>query len=893
MKAGLSGTMRWTALALAALLAACGGGAGDDGGNTGSGGVGGGGGGGDHTAALKLHVASPDWRDQIIYFVMTDRFNDGDPANNDQGAGEYDPADNAKFNGGDLKGLAQKIDYIQGLGATAVWITPPVANQWWDPQVQYGGYHGYWAQNFMEVDKHLGTLDDYKALSDQLHRSGMYLVQDVVVNHMGNFFSYGTGWTEGDPAQGLRLNPASVPVAAPTQAPFHQIDPRDASFRDAAIYHWTPSITDYEDPARLYTHQLSDLDDLNTGNPAVRDALRRSHGYWIKEVGVDAFRMDTVFYVEPDFFKDFMHNAGSADPGMVKVAQSTGRKDFFAFGEGFATDRPYTDASQRRIDSYMTDPATQEDILPGMIHFTLYGTAGDVFARGRPTAELAYRIRRTMELHKRPHLMPTFLDNHDVNRFLQDGNVAGLQQGLLMMMTLPGIPVIYYGTEQGYTEQRAAMFRAGYKSGGRDRFDTGAPLYQYIATAAKLRKDHKVFSRGVPAILKDNAGGPGVLAYRMSHEGVSAYVVFNTADSEALLDNMATGLAPGRVLRSVFSAGGGGQDLVAGPDGAVTLQLPPRAARVWIASDDTAVPPGGSRTIELAALQDEVQNGDFTVSGRAGAGGSFKLVVDADVAHAQTVTPSADGSWSATVDTGTMMDPQVRHAVVAWDEATGAVSASRGFRVVRHWQRLVEVADPAGDDTGPTGAYRYPTNDTWGENHQLDIRKVTVSGARGALKLDVQVNKVTTSWNPQNGFDHVAFTVFVEVPGRAGGLRLMPQQNASLPGGMAWHYRLRAHGWSNAFFTSVGASASAEGTPAGPAAVLSVDKASHTISFVLSDSALGKLQSLSGVKVYVTTWDYDGGYRMMHPQAREYEFGGADGRTAPLVMDDTAVIALP
>ncbi len=137
-----------------------------------------------------LHVASPAWEDQVIYFVMTDRFANGDPLNDDQGSGEFDPANGAKYSGGDLQGIIDQLDYIQGLGATAVWITPPVANQWWDPLQQYGGYHGYWARDLKQVDEHLGTLETYQALSDALHRRGMYLIQDVVPNHMGNFFQY-------------------------------------------------------------------------------------------------------------------------------------------------------------------------------------------------------------------------------------------------------------------------------------------------------------------------------------------------------------------------------------------------------------------------------------------------------------------------------------------------------------------------------------------------------------------------------------------------------------------------------------------------------------------------------------------------------------------------------
>ena len=135
-------------------------------------------------AADTRHVPSPDWRDQVVYFAMIDRFDDGDPSNDDQGTGEYDPADNAKYSGGDLAGVQRRLDYIQGLGATTVWLTPPVANQWWNGH--YGGYHGYWATDFMALDKHVGTLAEYQALSERLHGRGMYLIQDVVVNHTGN-----------------------------------------------------------------------------------------------------------------------------------------------------------------------------------------------------------------------------------------------------------------------------------------------------------------------------------------------------------------------------------------------------------------------------------------------------------------------------------------------------------------------------------------------------------------------------------------------------------------------------------------------------------------------------------------------------------------------------------
>ena len=109
--------------------------------------------------SAPLHVPSPDWREQIVYMLFIDRFNDGDPTNNDQGYGEYNPALETHFSGGDLRGLRDKLDYLKALGVTAVWVTPPVLNQWWSSPYEATGWHGYWAVDFKKVDPHFGTLD--------------------------------------------------------------------------------------------------------------------------------------------------------------------------------------------------------------------------------------------------------------------------------------------------------------------------------------------------------------------------------------------------------------------------------------------------------------------------------------------------------------------------------------------------------------------------------------------------------------------------------------------------------------------------------------------------------------------------------------------------------------
>ena len=852
-------------------------------------------------AGLKLHVPSPDWRDQVIYFLVTDRFADGDPSNNDQGAGEFAAGQRSRYNGGDLKGVAQRLDYIQGLGATAVWITPPVANQWLDPAGTYTGYHGYWAEHFKQVDRHLGTLDDYRALSDALHRRGMHLVQDIVVNHTGNFYTYRDRWQAGDPQRawrGYEPHDLTRPVPRPSQSPFDRNDPRDPAQRAQAIYHWTPDVVDFTVKEQELNFQMSGLDDLNTENPVVRRALRDSYGFWIREVGVDAFRVDTAFYVPPDYFADFLRATDPQAPGIDAVARATGRRQFHVFGEGFALDKPYQDQAAAKIDRFMRGPGGQR-LMPGMLNFPLYGALGDAFARGRPTAELAHRITRTMQLHAQPHLMPTFLDNHDVDRFLAGGDVTGLRQALLAQMTLPGIPVIYYGTEQGFIEQRAAMFAAGWGSGGRDRYDTSTALYREIAALTALRRAHRVFSRGVPKVRHANAVQAGALAWTMRHGRQTALVVFNTADHDALVPAMATGLRAGTRLRGLHDmAGGVPQPLVLGAQGRITLRMPPRSARVWLAdAQPAAVRPGATAgsaaapRLSMDALARERVAGDFMVSGLAHGAAQLQLVVDGDLSRATPVTPGPDGRWQATVDTSRMVDPALRHSVSLW-AAGQQVVATRHFLVDRPWQLVADVPDPAGDDRGLSGQVEYPTDPGWGPNRQMDLRGVKAYTSGGALRLEVAVNRITTVWNPPNGFDHVLFTVFIELPGQAGGATVMPLQGGSLPEGMRWHRRLRVGGWSNALFDDQGATAADEGRPLAPGASVQVDLQRQTVSFTVPAAVLGRAGSLSGAKVLVTTWDYDGGYRALLPQAQPYAMGGGVAGE-PKVMDSSPVIVLP
>ena len=837
------------------------------------------------SSSIAQAASSRDWRDEILYFALIDRFDDGDPTNNDQGAGEYDPSDSRRYSGGDLGGLTRRLDYIRGLGATALWITPPVRHQWWDAAVGYGGYHGYWAQHFMEVDPHFGTLDDYRALAKGLHGRDMRLVQDIVVNHVGNYFRYPPGRAKPDLAADWSANAGAAPTARPTQWPFDQNDAREVQQRGLDIYHWTPPIQDYSDPVQLLEWQMADLDDLNTENPLVRRALRQSYGHWIREVGVDGFRVDTAFYVPPAYFRDFLFAEDPASPGVIEVAQRAGKPDFLLFGEGFGIDRAFEDAQARRIESYVRDAAGP--LLPAMINFPLYGTSLDVFARGRPPAELKHRIESVLAVHADPHRMPSFVDNHDVDRFLAGGSEAGLKQALLALMTLPGIPVIYYGTEQGFTRMRSAMFAQGWGSEGRDHFDTAHPLYRYLQRATALRHGEYALRRGRPRVLAAEAAGPGLIAWVMESDQGSALIALNTADAPSVYGAIQTGLAPGMRLQPLFAIEGEAPGLAVDAQGRIDLALPAREGLAWrVLSAELETPPQ-DRSVErpsLDALGEAPASERFALSGQATAQADLQLVLDGEVERAIPGQADAQGRFAVEVDVRSLADPSLQHRVQIIDTSTGLASESTHFRVQPRWRLLAETEDPIGDDRGPKGGYRYPTDPGWGERGLLDLTQARAEASGGSLRLQVRLRALSRDWNPANGFDRMALTLHIALPGASDGARALPLLNAEMPEGLRWQRRLRLHGWSNALFSHEGADGTREGTAIG-AAALAVDHANATLSLTLPVRLLGERDSLHGAVLHLSTWDYDGGYRTLTPEGGSMRFGGGDGTREPLWMD--------
>ena len=457
---------------------------------------------------------------------------------------------------------------------------------------------------------------------------------------------------------------------------------------------------------------------------------------------------------------------------------------------------------------------------------------------------------------------------------------------------LPGIPVIYYGTEQGFAVPRASMFAAGAGSGGRDRFDTRAPLYRLLGELAALRAgDARVFSRGTPAVLLAQAEGAGAIAWRTDHGAQRALVVMNTAEHALLLDALDTGLPPGTRLQGRFGLHGQPAELQVDAQGRVGLQLPPRAGMVWRIVGRTQAAAVRTASLGIEPPSDSVQQDSVVLSGHSDSALPFQLVADGRLDRAVTVQPGPDGRWQQRWDAGDWTDPEARHRLVAWRASDGALSAPVTLRLWRPWQAAAEHIDPADDDHGPTGRYRYPLDASYGQTRPADVRALRAWRAGGALQVELEMAAISRAWNPAQGFDHVAFTLFIELPGQPGGARVMPGQDATLPEGMVWHRRLRVHGWSNALFSPAGSDAQLEGTPVAPSARVQVDAAQRRVRFTLDADALGRPATLQGARLYLSTWDYDGGFRALAPEPAAWSFGGGEPG-APKVMDDTPVLTL-
>ena len=455
-----------------------------------------------------------------IYFVMTDRFVNGDPSNDQRTQGgahrTFDipvsgaptgESANIGYLGGDFKGVLDNADYIRGMGFGAVWITPIVDNpneaftggdpvSWGSKFTDRGktGFHGYWGVNFYKLDEHLPSKGlDFAQFTTKMRAHGLKTVLDIVANH-------------GSPA-------FTMPKAQPM---FGQIYDRDgkliADEQNLPPYRLDP----VRNPLHRFYHAYDDLVQLSNNddrNPAVLDYFVGAYMQWADQ-GADAFRIDTISHMPTAFWNQFAARIRAKHPG------------FFMFGEAF-------DYSPDNIGQYTWPQNGGISVLD----FPLRGRIADVFEHpGSDYAKLLDRLYLTNGPYQNPYELVTFYDNHDMARL--DASDNGFIDANNWLFTARGIPAIYYGSETGF-ERGKAEHQGNRNYYGQQRIDAASksPIYRQLKRIAQLRENTPALQRGLMLPLR--FAGNQAAFYRVYQKGDThqiALVLLNKGDDAAQFD---------------------------------------------------------------------------------------------------------------------------------------------------------------------------------------------------------------------------------------------------------------------------------------------------------------------------------------------------------------------
>jgi alpha-amylase len=568
---------------------------------------------------LATHVS--DWRDEVIYQVIVDRFDDGDLTN------DYfvQPGSLNKYQGGDWQGIIDHLDYIQALGVTTLWISPIVKNVFTDADVD--GYHGYWAQDLTQLNPNMGDLATLRTLVAMAHDANIKVVLDIVCNHMGQLFFYdenlnglpddyieGSGGFE-DPVIQINeydppWNPLGVQALAsngpserePGRAPIIFLDdpttnhmPPPGLLGTITAYHGLGHILNFNDEDQTLRGDFTGgLKDLFTESLAVREELTKDYVNWVTELDLDGFRVDTVKDVDHGFWEYFI-------PHVRQELAAQNKRNFIVFGEVFSGDDT--------LDGSYTVPNEFDSVFYFSQHYTVYRNVFE-FAHDPSLAQGTTQIQqlwamKTTNYNNTPQPMGiglppsqvqiNFLDNHDVNRFLFDsnGDVAALRNALTLNMTAEGIPCLYYGTEQDFDggndpANREVLWTTG--------FPTTGTTFTHFKHLADIRKAYLALRRGATTVrwATNDVGSEddaGIFAFeRTGGDAGSQYalVVLNTNDFKTSSTSnsghtMPVGPMPGTVLVDVLNPGS--ITYTVGTDGTMNIPVPAQSGLILVPMD--------------------------------------------------------------------------------------------------------------------------------------------------------------------------------------------------------------------------------------------------------------------------------------------------------------------
>ncbi len=450
------------------------------------------------TARTKKNAKDFDWDESVIYFMVTDRFFDGNESNNTASGAQTYGKDNAGlYHGGDFAGITQKLDYLEDLGINTIWITPIVENipgvtvtDTGKEDVPYNAaYHGYWASDFTKLNPTLGTEEEFQTLIDQAHNRGIRIMVDIVVNHAGYDTDFGDMIRSGNDIV---------------------------------------SGSDQKD-------SLSNLPDFRTEDPAVSAQLVKWQTQWVKNFGIDYFRVDTVKHVENDTWAELKNALTEVDSDFKMIGEYAGG-GYASNGNTLGTGEMDSD-----LDFDFNDQATN-------------------FVKGNISSVESFLTSRNSVLNN-TYMTGQFLGSHDEDGFkkklldggmAEDAATAASMVAASLQITAKGQPVIYYGEEIGQTGLNNYPYQTNRYDFDWSIVSNDNKTYQHYKKMLSIRNAYTdVFARGDrKTILASDENGYDIVS--RSYKGTKLYVGLNIKDVAQTVE-IPVSENNGTVLKDLYS----------------------------------------------------------------------------------------------------------------------------------------------------------------------------------------------------------------------------------------------------------------------------------------------------------------------------------------------------
>lgn len=467
------------------------------------------------TDRVKENKKDFDWDEAVVYFMMTDRFFDGNKSNNTASGANTYGENPGLYHGGDFAGVTAKLKYLQDLGVNTIWITPIVENikgvavtDEGSEDVPYNAaYHGYWASDFTKLNPTLGTTEEFKTMISEAHKRGMRIMVDIVVNHAG----YGTESTFADML-------------------------RDKSVSEGDIKSWQ-----------------SGLPDFATENADVRAKLVEWQTSWMKDYGVDYFRVDTVKHVDSTTWAALKNSTTEVNPSFKMIGEY--------YGAGYASNGSTLGTGQMDadLDFDFNDQATS-------------------FVSGNISSVESFLSSRNTALNN-AYMTGQFLSSHDENGFkaslmngkqyTEDKATAAALVAATLQLTAKGIPVIYYGEEVGLSGLNNYPYNTNRYDMDFSKATKDNVTYQHYKNLLSIRNAYTdVFARGSRKVVA-SSDEEGYDVVSRSYGGTTLYVGMNIKDTAKEV-KVPVSLAAGTEVKDLYS----GATYTVGSDKTVAVTIP-------------------------------------------------------------------------------------------------------------------------------------------------------------------------------------------------------------------------------------------------------------------------------------------------------------------------------